>query len=304
MMHSIHTCPPLPYIPAHFPGELLSSWLRRIGTEYGVSLERLAQHFGLSRSKSIEIDHDLTANDIQRLAGALRWSPRELRQAMHHPLRPHVRALRAARSPIQLCSGCRTHHLAANAKAVLIKSWFEYWQIECRVCSIPLLSVGGPVMNHCNPARDEPVWFARILPAARAGAARLHSFARRPFNTSLSPVAVLCLLSKVLRPVWTQPDDAKLDDDALLGSGYVAELFVPGLRQLVRDEALVLTPWTESKPVRPVAPRIILLAALSNFLRDPRQSCRTVRDVGGFSARSSLERWFTGLPLHSREFLA
>src|SRR5271170_6655720 len=126
-MHPGRHCRPLPYIPTQFPGELLSSWLRRTGMEYGVSLERLAQHFGLSRTKPIDIDQDLTADDVQRLAIALRSNPGDIRQAMNHPLRPSVRALRAARSPIQVCSTCRVRHLASSAQPVFVRTWFEFW---------------------------------------------------------------------------------------------------------------------------------------------------------------------------------
>jgi hypothetical protein len=53
-------CLPLPYVTELFPDELLSSWLRRTGTEYGVSLELLARHIGLLKTKPAEIDQDLS----------------------------------------------------------------------------------------------------------------------------------------------------------------------------------------------------------------------------------------------------
>ena len=92
-------CLPLPYVPVLFPGELLSSWLRRIGMEYGVTFEQLALHFGLSRTKPIDVDLALATTDVKRLAVALRSSPAEIRQSMHQPLRLPARALRADRTP-------------------------------------------------------------------------------------------------------------------------------------------------------------------------------------------------------------
>ena len=149
-----------------------------------------------------------------------------------------------------------------------------------------------------------PQWFAQILPAARIGAARLFSFARRPFNASLSPVAVLCLMSKPLNRGWRQTDDPSDEEISPWGRHCVAELFVPGLRQLTREETLVPVLWTEKKPVRLVTARTILLAALSPFLQDPRLSFRTVMHAYGARTHSGVERWFNGLPPHSRKFLS
>jgi hypothetical protein len=115
-----------------------------------------------------------------------------------------------------------------------------------------------------------PHWFAQILPAARIGAAHLFSFARRPFNASLSPVAVLGLMSRPLNPGWRQQDHPSDEEISPWERHSVAELFVPGLRQLTREETLVPALWTEKKPVRPVTARTILLAALSRFIQDPR----------------------------------
>ena len=245
MMRCAIQCPPLPYIPIHFPGELLSSWLRRTAAEFGVGLEHLAQHFGLSKTKPIDIDEDLTDEDVQRLSTAMRPSPKDIRRAMHHRLLPEVRALRAAVTPIQVCSACRTSHRTKGVGPVSIKAWFEFWQIECVLCRIPLSSTGGPNLEQCNPAREMPHWFAKIRPAARIGAARLFAFARRPWNTSLSPVAVLCLLSKPIDPRWASPDDAIDDEISWPRQHSMAELFVSGLHDLSREDSLLPTPWTK-----------------------------------------------------------
>lgn len=96
-------CLPLPYVPELFADELLSSWLRRTGMEYGISLEQLARHIGLSRIRPADIDHDLSPDEIGRLAGALRAERTEILRRLHHPLRPPVCSLRAS------CPGCPAH---------------------------------------------------------------------------------------------------------------------------------------------------------------------------------------------------
>ena len=289
---------PLPYVTEPFPDELLSSWLRRIGVEYGISLEQLVRHIGLSRTKPLQIDHDLSPDEIGRLADAMREERAEIRRRLHHPLRPPVRSLRATRAPIQTCATCRTRHTGSRAGPVVLRGWFEFWRIECQVCQGAMSSLGNPVLDRCNPAREHPDWFAGIMPAARRGAARLQAFARRPFNTTVSPVAVLCLLSKPLRPEG--PDDGLCRYE----TSRVADLFVPGLSELTREEGiLVPDAWTAAKPVRLVPARIILLAGLSHFLIDPAASFRRVREAVGFRIGSFLERWMDALPPHARSCL-
>ncbi len=288
-------CLPFPYVPEPFPDELLSSWLRRTGVEYGISLEQLAQHIGISTTKPAYIDQDLSRDEIGRLAGAMRVERAEIRQRLYQPLRPQVRSLRAHRAPIQVCTSCRAQHFAAHAQPVFIRTWFEFWRIECQACQRALSSLGSPALDRCNPAREHPGWFSGIMPAARHGAARLHLYARRPFSAVLPPVAVLCLLSKPLTPGWP-------DDEVIRYGGYgVADLFVPGLSEITREQGILVPEvWTIKKPVRLVTARIILLAALSHFLADPKASFRRVRDTAGFGVGSFLERWVSALPPHAR----
>ena len=292
-------CLPLPYVTELFPDELLSSWLRRTGTEYGVSLELLARHIGLLKTKPAEIDHDLSPDEIERLADAMRVERSDIRRRLHHPLRPSVCSLRADRAPIQVCATCRTRHLTAHAPSVVLRAWFEFWQIECQACQRPMSSPGSPILDRCNPAREHPNWFSGIMPTARRGAVRLHAFARRPFNVALSPVAVLRLLSKPLSSGW--PDD----DDPLYGVHRVADLFVPGLHELAREEGVLIPDiWTPQKPVQLVTARIILLAGLSNFLADPKASFRRVQDAADNRVSTFLERWINALPPQIRSSLS
>ena len=90
-------CLPLPYVTELFPDELLSSWLRRTGTEYGVSLELLARHIGLLKTKPAEIDQDLSPDEIERLADAMRVERSDIRRRLHHP--PSSVGLLAAGGP-------------------------------------------------------------------------------------------------------------------------------------------------------------------------------------------------------------
>ena len=279
-----HRCMPLPYIAELFPDELLSSWLQRTGLEYGISLDQLARHIGLSKIQPSEIDHGLLPDDIERLADAMRMDHAKIRRHIYYPLRPSVRSLRANLVPVQICTTCRSKHNASHGRSVVLRAWFEFWRIECQNCQNQVSSLGTASLSRCDPTREYPNWFIGIMPAARRGAAQLHTFARRPFSSTLSPVAVLCLLSKPLPQGWP------CDGFIRCGHYRVADLIVPGLSGLTR-EAGILIPgiWTTKKPVRLMTARTILLAGLAHFLADPAASFRRVRDVTGFRPGSLLE---------------
>jgi hypothetical protein len=160
-------CRPLPYILPSIPGEILSSWLRRIAAEYGVELRHLTAHFGLSVSRAWEIDRALSADDVRRIALALRTDPAEIRDMVHVV---GMRILHPTSAPLQVCAQCRAGHRAATRLPVTIRAWFEFWQIECERCRTPFSPTGRPNLTRCNPAREEPVWFESLRPAARVGA--------------------------------------------------------------------------------------------------------------------------------------
>jgi hypothetical protein len=180
----IPRCPPLPYIPPSFPGEMLSSSLRRIAAEYNVELQHLAGHIGLSRSQAREIDSALPPVDVCRIALALRSHPAEIRDMVHPS---QVQVLRATTTPIQVCPQCQARHRAATRLPVAIRAWFEFWQIECPHCQTPFSPTGAAKLTRCNPVREDPAWFESLRPAARTGARLLAKFARRPFGTAFSP---------------------------------------------------------------------------------------------------------------------
>ena len=252
--------PPLPFVPPCFPGELLSSWLRRIAVEYGVDLPYLARHIGLPVSLASLIDHKLSLSDLRRVAIAVRSEPKELRAMVHSPL---TKVLPPTTSLLQLCLRCRAGYRATTRVPVAIRAWFEFWQIECDNCGSPFSPAGAPKLNRVNPAREEPLWFESLRRSARIGARKLADFVRRPFTTGWSPVIILRLLS--MRFDTGPPADRRLRDD--VAQRRVAELFVPGLAARWRLN-LVPEPWTNERPVRLVTARTILLAGMTMAFDD------------------------------------
>jgi len=295
--------PPLPYTPCPLPGELLSSWLKRIAAEFGVTLAHLARHIGLSASTREDIDTALTQADIRKVAAATRLSASEIREMVHRPFSESAKSLVASQRPIQFCARCRAHHGAATSLPVAIKAWFEYWQIECSQCRTPFESLVRPDLRRCNPAREDPEWFNQLLPAAKAGGARLAGFARRPLNVALAPTAVLNLMSMRLGLAWWTSGVADYNPHLdWAGSHCIAELFVPGLQQRMSQELIPRT-WTTKDPVRLVAARAILLAAMEAFLQGAANAFTRVTRAATATTAINLERWLAKLPPHSRQLL-
>jgi hypothetical protein len=295
--------PSLPYTPCPLPGELLSSWLKRIAAEFRVSLAHLAHHLGLSASTTRGIDTGLEEADIRSIAAATHCSASQIRLMVHSPLSASVRSLVARQGPIQFCAVCRARHSATTGGSVAIKAWFEYWQIECAQCRVPFESMGRPNLRRCNPAREDPEWFSRLLPAAKSGGARLANFARRPLGVAVTPTAVLNLMSMRLS-VKPRASEVGCDDPYMdWGNSHcIAELFVPGLRERISQDLIPKT-WTTNAPVRLVAARAILLAAMEAFLEDACQAFRRVTNVASGATTATLNRWFVRLPPHSRQLL-
>ena len=295
--------PPLPYTPCPFPGELLSSWLKRIAAEYRITLAHLAHYVGLSASTSQQIDTALTAADIRKVAVATRSSTHEIREMVHRRPRGLARSLVATQLPIQFCTRCRAHHGATTSLPVAIKQWFEYWQIECSQCRIPFKSVVRPNLRLRNPAREDPEWFSQLLPIAKAGGARLADFTKRPPDAALAPTAVLNLVSMRLSVAgWTRVSAGYSHQLDWRGLHCIAELFVPGLRERMSQELIPRT-WTVKDPVRLVAARAVLLAAMEIFLQDASQAFTRVTQAAAGTTTATLDRWLGNLPPHSRHLL-
>jgi hypothetical protein len=304
MMQAAQPISPLPYTPAPFPGELLSSWLKRIAAEYRISLTHLAQHLGLSTSRSELIDLSLAEADIRRIAAATHSSHADIRRMMHRPRQRAVKALISSQAPIQFCSACRALHASRTTEPVAVKAWFEFWQIECSQCQIPFTPIAKPDLRRCNPAREHPEWFSQILPIARIGGRRLADFARRPLRVVLPPTAVLNLLSMRLR-TDTYPAVHGAGSAPSRWDNYhcLAELFVPGLRERLSEDPLVPGTWTARKPVRLVTARTILFAAMAEFFADATIGFKRVTESATATMMVVVDRWFNGLPPQSRELL-
>jgi TniQ len=304
MNRSVHATPALPYTPLPFPGEVLSSWLKRIATEFGVSLAYLTQHMGLSASTADLIDNGLTTTEIQCIAAVTRSNQSDIRKMVHRPIRSSVRTLITSQLPIQYCATCRANHTGTTSEPIAIKAWFEFWQIECEFCRIPFASAAKLNLRRGNPAREHPAWFCQLLPAARVGGRQLAEFARRPLGVELEPTAVLSLLSLQLgADAYSAVFGRQLTPESWNARHCIAELFIPELRERRFSDPLVPKRWTAREPVKLVTARTILFAAMATFFANARHSLRQIVSIANAAMKTVIDRWFLALPRHSRQFL-
>jgi hypothetical protein len=288
--------PPLPYTPPPFPGELLSSWLRRIADEYAIDLPHLARHIGLPVCHASQIDRELSLIDLRRAAAALRSETIEIHAMVHSP---RFKAFRPSSSLLQLCLICRAVHRQWTRLPVVIRAWFEFWQIECASCGLPFSSPGRLRLDRANPAREDPLWFESLRRAARAGARRLADFARRPFSAGWSPLTVLRLLSMRFDAIlFTNTRDRRQRAAESLTPRRLVELFVPGLADRWCLN-LVPEPWTKERPVRLVTARTILFAGMTEVFGNRIAALAKFHRVAAFVRHSELLSLLSSLSVNA-----
>lgn len=139
-----------------------------------------------------------------------------------------------------------------------------------------------PKLTRYNPAREDPVWFESLRPAARTGARLLASFSRRPHHGEISPIIVLQLLSTRFDAIRFahKPVASQCLFDQFVAR-WLAELFVPGFSERTNHD-LIPEPLTTNKPVRLVTARTILLPGMANLLRDRRRAVELIQSASAY----------------------
>lgn len=288
---------PLPYVPAAEVGELLSSWLRRIATEYAIALTAFTAHVGLSERRAVYIDHHLTDREIRTLALVTRRSPTDIVTMTHVRLPAAARPFVTRQQPFQTCRSCLQRFQQRGLWSVVIKAWHQLWTIECARCQRPFTTADQGAVTAVLDERHDPEWIEDILPLARQGAAHVASFVQRPHAAWWSPLDVLALLSlPALHAIHCWRTSGTGDD---LGSSTfrarVVGLLLPGYNQRARKLGHRLQSWTATRPPRTIHDRMTFLAGLARFYEDPKRRIRHVRErLTGVHRRTfdrALSRW-------------
>jgi hypothetical protein len=254
---------PLPVVLKAQPDELLSSWLARHATYYGVARRRLLNHVGLSAPSLEALDHEVSLGQQIVLAGFFHCEPAEVAAMSHVAVREDLRRLIRRSVPLQECRNCARSAELANAPGAIGRSWMQGWRVTCRACGGPLIDAVGSQETETKVGVFHEYWRS-----AREGEELLERHAFGFDATALSPLAILRLL---LVPRWPEPNE--------LWDAYrqtrLLNVLVPGFDDMVHRFGAKAV--MSRRPFLPIALRVPLLAGVAIAMRDPAQTISRLR---------------------------
>lgn len=123
----------LPVILKPVPDELLSSWIARHASFYGVSPLTMLRH-AIPEAKSLRLtDTKLGPTDAGHIARLFRTQSSAI-LAMTTSGFPRSAARLVAPCAIQCCSACAEQNRGQGATIAVQRSWTEGWRLTCPVC--------------------------------------------------------------------------------------------------------------------------------------------------------------------------
>lgn len=257
---------PLPVVLKPVPDELLSSWLCRHASFYGLTEPMLISWLGFEVRKLRSLDARLGVGQVVRIVDLFRCDPTVVVGMTHTTLPAEMAPMVGTGKAIQFCRSCHEKHQAADAGGAVLKSWREGWRITCPVCGSPL-SEGARPRGGDDTVRDASP-FAENWDTAVNGQEIVNRHLSGGGTPLASPVAMMRLL---LILSWRRAD-ATIE-------GYQKSWL---LNEIVRGfdaEALRVTP-SISKDATAVVPlhlRIALLAGLAIAAKDVVGALRYLR---------------------------
>jgi hypothetical protein len=254
---------PLPVVLKAQPDELLSSWLARHATYYGVARRRLLNHVGLSAPSLEALDHEVSLGQQIVLAGFFHCEPAEVAAMSHVAVREDLRRLVRRSVPLQECRYCARSAELANAPGAIGRSWMQGWRVTCRACGGALVDAAGSQETETKVGVFDEYWRS-----AREGEELLERHAFGFDATALSPLAILRLL---LLPRWPEPNEMW---DSYRQT-WLLNLLVPGFDDMVHRFGAKTV--MSRRPFLPIALRVSLLAGVAIAMRDPAQTISRLR---------------------------
>jgi hypothetical protein len=257
---------PLPVVLAPAPDELLSSWLRRHASFYGLTESILISWLNLEVKALRGLDIRLGLAQIARIVERFRTDPKAIVEMTHTPLPPEFAPLAHACKAQQFCRSCWKRHSAANADGAVLKSWFEGWRITCPVCGSPLSEGDRPRGGDDTIQDTSP--FAEVWSTAKSGEEIVDRHLRGERSAFVSPPAMMRLL---LFLSWPQIEAS--------GNRYRKSWLLNDFVSGFDAEALRVSP-SISKGATALVPlhlRVALLAGLARVADNPASALRSLR---------------------------
>jgi hypothetical protein len=196
----------LPVVLKPVADELLSSWLGRHATYYGVTGPFLAKWLMLGTRNLSALDHRLGMAQVACLSKKLRCDPMAL-IAMTYVAAPGLFADMICRGRVpQICRPCAERHAREGACGAVPKHWRKAWRVTCPPCGAPLSDTDErPDVR--ETLRDTSP-FEHLWPEALAGEEVVERFLGGDDSFEYSPIALMrALLVQTWRPCGTNGRD-------------------------------------------------------------------------------------------------
>jgi hypothetical protein len=257
---------PLPVVLKPQPDELLSSWLARHATFYGIARRRLLDHVGLSTPSLEALDYKPSLSVQIMLAGFFHCEPGAIAAMSHAAVRDDLHCLVRRISSLQACRRCTEKGENAGAAGVVLKSWMQGWRITCRSCGSRLIDLAREKTT--TNELDQTSLFSEHWDFAREGEEIFERHALGAVEAVPSPLTIMQLL---LLPRWPEPGEMS----AVYRQLRLLNVLLPGFDETVHQRGLKAT-WS-TKLVLPIPFRVPLLAGLAIVMRDPQKMISYLR---------------------------
>jgi TniQ len=199
---------PLPVVLKPVADELLSSWLGRHATYYGVTGSFLAKWLMLGTRNLSTLDHRLGIAQVACLSKKLCCDPMALIAMTYvaaSPVGSAADMICRGRVP-QICRPCAERHAREGASGAVPKHWRKAWRVTCPACGAPL-SDTNQRLDVRETLRDTSP-FEHLWPEALAGEEAVERFLGGDVSFEYSPLALMrALLVQTWRPCGTNGRD-------------------------------------------------------------------------------------------------
>jgi hypothetical protein len=183
---------PLPVVLKPVLDELLSSWLGRHATYYGVTKPFFTKWLMLGTSNLSTLDQRLSLQQVARLSEKLRCDPTALvGMTFVGKLEQSSDIICRGRVP-QICRPCADQYAQENASGAISKHWRKAWRITCPVCGSPLSDTNDHPDNRESLRDTSP--FGRLWSEALAGEEIIERFLGGDGSLEYSPIMLMRLL--------------------------------------------------------------------------------------------------------------
>lgn len=272
---------PLPVVLKPVLDELLSSWLERHATYYGVTGRFFANWLMLGTSNLSTLDHRLGLLQVARLSEKLRCDPIALvGMTFVDKLEQSSVIICRGRVP-QICRPCADRYTQENASEAVSKHWRKAWRVTCPVCGSPLSDTIEHRDNRESLRDTSP--FGRLWSEALAGEEIIERFLGGDDSFEYSPITLMRLL---LVQTWRPFTAARSYENSI---GWVLGTLFPEFDVLARPIKRRITHHAIS--TLPVPFRPALLAGISRVMTNP-DIFQELRNETIFRGRKNFDRFY------------